>query len=146
MMVMENLLSDDKHIDYVKRGVGKGHTASGVKKTWKKKYFFDQDLFTRDLRHLGEAEFKTKYGYYAGDINYIWDKIKYFSLTQVENEIHGRNKLLLWLDTLHNELKLKQIKRDYKIGTKTADNYINSILHGIIKAYKGTGIISFPNE
>ncbi len=128
MMVMEYLLSDEDHIDYVKRGVGMGHTVSGVKKTWKKKYFFDQDLFTRDLRHLGEADFKSKYAYSADDVNYIWDKIKLFSLTPTENEIHGRNKLLLWLDTLHNELKLKQIKRDYKIGTKTADNYINQSL------------------
>jgi len=143
---MEHILTDEDHIDYVKRGVGMGHTVSGAKKTWKKKYFFDEDLFNKDLTVLGAVEFTTKYGYSAENIDYIWNKIKYYSLTPTEDEIHGRNKLLLWLDTLHNDLKLKQIQRDYKIGTKTADNYINSILHGLIKTYKGTGIISFPNE
>ena len=143
-----NFLDDDEHfIEYELRGVGTGHSKSGIRKKWKKKHYFEQDLLTLSLRELGADGFASKFcGCSVNDILYIWNNIKKRVLRAKETEIHARNKLLLWLDKLHNDLKWKQIKSRYQIGIKTAVDYVDDILNGIIDSYKNTNVISFPTE
>ena len=139
------LSNDDGNIDFKKRGVGRGHTRDGKKKTWCKKHYFERDLLSLKLLELGETEFCKKYaGLSVEDVNYFWNKIKQNCVRPKETEVHARNKLLLWLDKLHNSLSWKQIKNLYKIGTATAVGYVDDVLNGVILSYKNTNIITFP--
>ena len=99
------------------------------------------------LNELGEKDFCSKFaGICSQDIQWFWLSIKQNTKKINETEFHARNKLLLWLDKLHNSLSWKQIKNDYKIGSASAVNYIQDLLTGIIKTYKNTNVITFPNE
>ena len=132
---------------FSKKGVGRGHTKDGSKKTWRKKYYFERDLLTLKEKQLGTKEFKSHFGGTSvEDIKSFWSVIKKNCVKVKETEIHAQNKLLLWLDKLHNSLSWKSIKSEYKIGTATARGYINEILDGIINTFKNTNIITFPNE
>ena len=143
-----NLFEQDvEPIKFEKRGVGRGRTKDGSKKTWRKNYYFEMDLLAIKLNQLGEKEFKNHFsGTSAADIESFWQQIKDNCIRPRETEIHARNKLLLWLDKLHNELSWKKIKSEYKIGAATAIGYINTILEGIIKTFKHKNIIAFPTE
>ena len=134
-------------IKFKKRGVGRGKTKDGSKKSWKKKFYFETDILSKKLRELGETEFSNHFGgMTADDIQSFWAKIKTNCIRPKETETHARNKLILWLDKLHNSLSWKNIKANYKIGVATAIGYINDILHGIIKTFGNTNIITFPTE
>ena len=134
-------------IDFKKRGVGRGHTKDGSKKTWRKNFHFEADLLEIKLSQLGPKEFKNHFGgTSADDIRFFWTKIRANCIRPKETESHARNKLILWLDKLHNSLSWKNIKSQYKIGSSTAIGYINDVLSGILKSFKNENIITFPTE
>ena len=119
------IMDDMDSIEFRLKGVGKGHSRTGVRKKWTKQYYFEQDLLAKFKLELGDLEFSRKFcGYSADEKNFLWDKIKCNATKPKETNVHARNKLLLWLDKLHNNLKWKEIKLQYKIGTVTAMNYI----------------------
>ena len=136
-----------ERIKFQKGGVGRGHTKDGSKKTWRKKHYFEKDLLALKLKQLGEKEFKNQFsGTSARDVQSFWLQIRGNVIRPRETEIHARNKLILWLDKLHNMLSWKKIKSDYKIGTSTAIGYVNDILNGIISTFRDRNIITFPTE
>ena len=142
-------LFEDEHefIPYKVRGVGTGHSKTGQRKKWKKRYWFEQDLLSRESRMLGPEKFSNKYaGCSAQDVRFIWSKIHQHVIRPRETFVHSRNKLLLWLDKLHNDLNWDHISKAYKIGVATAIEYVKDLLQGIIKAYEGSDIISFYSE
>ena len=99
------------------------------------------------LEELGEKEFQNKFaGISHEDIKLFWNSIEKHVIKPKETHLHARNKLLLWLDKLHNDLSWKQIKSIYKIGSATAVTYTHDIMNGIINSYKNKNIITFPNE
>ena len=146
--LLDELLDlDEKFIDYKKRGVGKGRTKSGKRKSWKKNDYFEHDLLTLNLDKLGEKEFSNKYaGCSHDDVLYLWSNIRSEVIRPKETEFHARNKLLMWLDKLHNNLSWKKLHRDYKIGISTSIEYVDDLCSGFLKAYEGSSIISFPTE
>ena len=134
-------------INFKMKGVGRGRTKNGVKKTWRKKFYFEKDLLTLRLNNLGAKEFKNAFGgTSADDVKAFWQAIRRECIRPKETEIHARNKLLLWLDKLHNSLSWKSIKKEYKIGSSTAVGYMQDVMNGIINAFKNTNIITFPTE
>lgn len=138
---------DINPIEFKKRGPGRGHTKDGSKKTWRKKYYFEDDLLAMKLKQLGHKEFKNHFsGTSAADIDSFWKQIRENCIRPRETEIHARNKLILWLDKLHNQLSWKKIKSEYKIGAATAIGYVNDVLDGIIKSFKLRNMITFPSE
>ena len=138
---------DIEKIEFKKKGVGRGRTKDGSTKTWRKKFYFETDLLSKKLRELGEVEFTKHFGGTScTDVKAFWRRIKTNCIRPKETEIHARNKLLLWLDKLHNSLSWKSIKSEYKIGTATAIGYTHDIMNGIIKSFSNTNIITFPDE
>ena len=138
---------DVEAIKFKKSGVGRGHTKDGSKKSWRKKFHFERDLLNLKLRQLGETEFKNHFGGTSSDdIKSFWREIRANCIRPKETEMHARNKLLLWLDKLHNSLSWKNIKSEYRIGVATAVGYVEDILNGIIKTFSNRNIITFPNE
>ena len=148
LSTFNDLLDEEQEtLKFKKGGVGRGHTKDGSKKSWKKKYYFEQDLLKLNVKQLGEVEFKRKYaGTSAEEIKAFWNMIKENVIRPKETEMHARNKLLMWLDKLHNSLTWKSIKNQYQIGTATAIGYVEDILNGIIKTFNNKNIITFPNE
>ena len=146
-MILSDLWEDDSDfIPFKAGGVGTGHSKSGTRKSWKKRFFFEQDLVARGLRILGKDRFQSKYaGCSQSDIDFFWEKIERHVIRPRESKIHARNKLLLWLDKVHNDLSWRQVSDSYQIGVATAIQYVHNLLAGFIKAYKGTDVISFPN-
>ena len=98
-------------------------------------------------KELDEKAFKARFaGYNPQEIAWFFDKIKGQSMRPKETEVHFRNKLLLWLDKLHNCLKYQQIKVKYKIGITTAKNYIDDILKAVLLAFENENIVTFPDK
>ena len=139
---------EDRFIPYKLRGVGRGHSKTGQRKKWTKKSYFEIDLLRKDLRELGPFAFTNKFaGCSPADVVFIWRKIRKHVIRPRETEVHARNKLLMWLDKLHNDLSWNQVKVSYQIGKATAIQYVNDdLLPGMLTAYEGSDIISFQNE
>ena len=147
VLPVDILVNEVQPIDFKKRGVGRGRTKDGSKKSWRKKFYFETDLLESKLRELGEKKFKQYFGgTTADDITTFWDKIRNDCIRPKETEVHARNKLLLWLDKLHNSLSWGTIQERYKIGTATAKGYLNDIMDGILKSFENENIIMFPTE
>ena len=90
-------------------------------------------------------DFKARFaGYKPEEIDWFFKKIKAVAIRPRETDIHCRNKLLLWIDKLHNCLSYQQIKDKYKIGTATAKSHVDDMLKAIIISFRGTSVISLP--
>lgn len=147
-LIFRHLFEDeDEFIAYTARGVGTGHSKSGQRKKWTRRYYFERDLLAQESQQLEPITFSNKYaGCSVEDIALIWQKIHLNVVRPRETEVHARNKLLLWLDKIHNDLSWNQVSKSYQIGVATAIQYVNEdLLPGIITAYQGSKIISFQN-
>lgn len=144
-----NELWDDENVclPYKMPGVGSGHTKSGKRRKWKKRHRFELDHLKLEKDILVDDTFQSKFaGCTVDDIQYIWNKIKKHVVLPRETEVHARNELMMWLDKLHNDLSWVQISVIYQIGISTAIKYSHDLLKGMIQAYQGSDIISFPAE
>ena len=142
-------LFDDTHsvLNYKLRGVGKGATKDGKKKTWKKKFHFEQDLLSLSIKELGLKQCQQKFaGLSVAEINQFWEFIKDDCTRPKETVVHAKNKLLLWLDKLHNSLSWADVKSHYKIGVATAVSYTHDTMNGILSSFQNENIINFPSE
>lgn len=134
-------------IEYKKKGVGSGHSKSGQRRKWTKNHFFEQDLLTKLKTSLDETSFKARFaGYNPEEICWFFEKIKARALRPKETEVHCRNKLLLWLDKLHNCLSYHEIKEKYKVGITTAKNHIDDILKAILSTFENENVVAFPDK
>lgn len=136
---------DYECIEWKVKGVGRGHSRTGQRMTWRKKSYFQLDLLTNFKEKLLPREFKARFaGYNPDEINWFFQKIKKAAIRPRETEVHCRNKLLLWLDKLHNCLTYHQLKEKYQIGIATAKSHVDDILKAIISSFRGTNVISLP--
>ena len=89
--------SDDyTFCEFKKPGVGRGHSKTGVRKKWKKKLYFEQDLFKLYQRTLDRQTFLATFaGYEPKEIDWFFNKIKANAIRPKETEWHCRNKLLM---------------------------------------------------
>ena len=85
-------------------------------------------------------------GYNPEEIDWFFQKIKMRALRPKETEVHCRNKLLLWLDKLHNCLSYEQLRDRYRIGTATAKIHVSDVLKSILKSFEKENVIAFPQE
>ena len=139
--------SDDERIPFSKKGPGRGHSRSGKRKRWTKKCYFEQDLLTAFRETLQPSSFKSRFaGYSADEISWFFESIKDNALKPKESFFHARNKLLLWLDKLHNSLSWEQTAIKYYIGRATGAIYVQDILTAIIKSYSNKNVITFLTE
>ena len=124
----------------VKQKIGKGKSKNGKRKSWKKSFYFEQNLLA--VKHSTNK--------FAGmshiQINAFFDQIKHNLIRPNETEIHAKNKLLLWLDRLHNSVSWRKIADEYDISESSAINFVNDLLNSILISFQGTGIISFPTK
>ncbi len=134
-----------REIDYKIRGYGKGYPKSGSRKNVKRSGYFQQDLFTVFLTNLGEKKFTAKFaGFKPHEIISFFGAVRMHYLRPNETLEHARNKLLLWLDWLHNSLSYAQVSEYYDIGISTAVEYLREVPRGICSAYQGSQVISLP--
>ena len=133
-------------IAFTETGVGRGHTKDGSIKTWRKSSHFNQDLLSLNLQKLGQKGFTAKFAGISPPLMIeFWLKIRECCLRPKEKDDHGRNKLLMWLDKLHNTLSWNQVKEQYEIGASTAIGYTHDVMDGILKTFQDTDIITFPS-
>ena len=138
---------EEEELNIREPAIGKGKCKNGRRRRWKKRSHFEQDLLTRFSQTLDLSAFKSKFaGYTPEDINTFFNKIKDNCIKTRETEVHCRNKLLLWIDRLHNRLSWDQTSKEYKIGRSTGKIFIDDIEKGILKTFEHTNIISFPSE
>ena len=135
---------DEDELQFKKRGVGRGHSAHGQRKRWKKRVFFEGDLVDKFNRELGAKAFKITYILTAKQITQFFETIKEQAIRPKESTVHSRNKLLLWLDRMHNCLSGQQMANRYHIGVQTAFSHIQDILRAILVTYNGKNIVRFP--
>ena len=96
---------------------------------------------------MTEKEFKARFaGYNVAEITWFFNKIKKNAIRPKETEVHCRNKLLLWLDKLHNCLAYQEIKTKYHIGITTAKCHVEDILKAILKSFENENVVAFPNK
>ena len=148
-MFWTNVILDEEYtfINYKKRGVGTGHSKSGIRTKWKKKEYFEKDLLKKFATEMTKTDFEATFGgISAKQIKWFFNTISKNAIRPRETYVHARNKLLLWIDKLHNCLSCKQIKIKYQIGETTSINHINDILQAIINTYKNKNVITFPNQ
>ena len=113
----------------------------------KKNHYFELDLLTKFKTELTKKAFRKLFaGYSPEELKWFFDSIEKCVIRPRETKFHARNKLLLWIDSLHNCLSGAEMKDKYKIGESTAVSHINDLLEGIIKAYKNKNVVTFPNE
>ena len=140
-------VEQDKELHIPDQPIGKGHCKNGKRRRWKKKLYFEQDLLTRFTQTLDLLAFKSKFaGYTPEDITRFFNKIKENTIRPRETTVHCRNKLLLWIDRLHNQLSWNQIAKEYKIGRSSSKIYVEDVEKGILKTFEHTNIVSFPSE
>ena len=147
MNIWEHLIFDEEHqfCKLEKRGVGKGHSKTGQRRRWKKKAFFEQDLLQLYCKILDEQTFSATFaGYKPQQINWFFNKIKKQALRPKETEWHCRNKLLMWLDKIHNALSYQQMRSKYFIGVATAKSHVKDVLQAILKSFRDENIVTFP--
>ena len=143
------LFSDDEHkfIHYKKRGVGRGRANSGQRRKWTKDWYFEQDLLTLYQQTMSMEKFVATFaGYKPKEIKWFFHKIKRNAIRPKETEWHCRNKLLMWLDKLHNELGYQQLSIKYHVGSSTVKLHITDILQAILKSFKNENVVTFPNK
>ena len=100
---------------------------------------------TKFQRELSEAEFKSRFASYSPrELEWFFDTIKDHLIRPRETECHAKNKLLLWLDKLHNSLSGLQMKERYQIGIKTAYSHVQDVLVAVMKSYENKNAIRFP--
>lgn len=147
---IEYMLEDDYQLtSYKLLGVGSGRAKSGARRRWKKKMYFQQDLLAKFKREMTVGEFKARFaGYTPHQLEWFFDTIKDALLLQRPKSTpwHARNKMLLFLDKLHNCLQGREMKDKYKIGVKTADSHIKDVLRAIITSYQDQNVVRFPNQ
>ena len=132
-------------LNFRKRGVGTGHSKTGLRKRWRKKYYFEQNLLQKFKRELSVTEFKTRFASYSPcELSWFFDTIKDELIRPRESRCHAMNKLLLWLDKLHNSLSGLQMKERYQIGIKTAYSHVQDVLVAVMKSYENKNAIRFP--
>ena len=148
MCILDEFWNDTQPpIKFKKSGVGSGHCYSGTRREYTQRNYFEQDLLEKELLELGPTQFASKHGGFTKtDILYIWSKIRDDVMRPLETEVHGRNKILVWMDKLHNKLTWKQISRNYHISESNAIIFMDDLTEGIIEAYKDSNIISFPSK
>ena len=133
---MEDELASD-----IQSRVGSGNTMSGLaRQGWKKNMYFETDLW------MDKSVDGVICGYNLRQVNVLFAKIKVQLMRPRETEVHARNKVIMWLDRLHNRLGWIEIKKDYRISTASAKIYVDNVLNAITVTFAGTNIISFPNE
>ena len=147
-LILEDPLTDDEiQFDVKPFSVGKGHSKSGVKRTWTKKTYFEQDLIEIHLRLLKASAFSRKFaGFFPHDLIHFFEKIQVKMIKPRETKHHARNKLLLWLDRIHNKLSWDQVSLYYQIGTSTGKGYIKDLENAILSTFQASNIISFPRQ
>ena len=129
------------------KGVGTGHSKSGVRRKWTKSHYFEQDLLQKFSNELDDKAFKSIFaGYTAKQIDWFFAKIKQNLIRPKESECHARNKLLLWLDKLHNCLSGQQMRTKYQIGITTAYSHVLDVLKATFTTFSGQNVIHFPSE
>ena len=141
-----DMFTDDEHVfcNYKRRGVGRGHCNSGQRRKWTKHWFFEQDLLASFQQSLSKAQFASTFaGYKPDEINWFFNKIKTNAIRPKETEWHCRNKLLMWLDKLHNELGYQQLSIKYHVGSSTVKLHITDILQAILKSFTNENSIIF---
>ena len=113
----------------------------------RKRFLFEADLVQKFSLELGDEKFANKFGgCRRQDLREIWDKIKDEVIRSKETNTHARNKLLMWLDKLHNDLSWNQVSSKYQIGVATAVQYVQDLLQGMLRSYQDSNVISFPNS
>ncbi len=132
---------EDNLVSNIEQKVGYGKTKTGLpRKSWRKNFYFESDLFP-------EKSMNDKVcGYTCMQIDEFFDKIKMKLIKPKETETHARNKLIMWLDRMHNKLGWNQIKREYRISTTSAIKFANHVLNAIVQSFAGTNIVCFPNQ
>lgn len=142
----ELILEDDEiPCQYDKRGVGRGHAASGSRARWKKKQFFEQDLLRVYSSQLTARAFKSTYVFEPQQIARLFVDIKAKLLRPKETEVHARNKILLWLDKLHGSLSGQQMSVKYYIGVQTAYSHISDVLKAVLMTFNKAQLVQFPS-
>lgn len=141
---------DNQHNDdetWIIAGVGKGKCKNGPRKKWKKNPYFERDLLRTKLDELKENGFLQTYaGYSTAEIARFFDMIKNNVIRPKETFFHARNKLLMWIDRIHNKLGWNACARQYKIGRSTAKGFVKDVEKGILKSFRGSDIISWPTN
>ena len=147
-LVFEELFEGEQsRISFKLTGVGKGRSNTGSRRKWTKRSHFEKDLLQTELLELGEEVFTNKFAGCSPDtVKFIWNKIRNSVIRPREQEVHGRNKLLLWLHKLHGDLSWNEVSASYHIGVATAIGYVRDVLFGMMEAYKDSNIISFPKQ
>ena len=145
---LEFILDNEyRGISFKNKGVGRGHAKSGQRQKWTKKYFFEQDLLQKYSREMTSKEFKATFASYSPkQLSWFFDTIKAQLIRPKETEFHARNKLLLWLDKLHNSLSGQQMRSKYKIGIQTAYSHVQDVLKAIVISYQDENVVRFPTE
>ena len=132
-------------LKYRKKGVGTGHSKNGPRRRWKKKYYFERNLLAKFQSELQDAEFRSRFaGYSPRELTWFFETIKDELIRPRETRCHAMNKLLLWLDKLHNCLSGLQMKQQYQIGIKTAYSHVQDVLNAVMRAYENKNVIRFP--
>ena len=132
---------------YKKRGVGRGHANNGQRQEWTKDWYFERDLLSLFQQTMSNATFIATFaGYMPNEIKWFFDKIKANALRPKETAWHCRNKLLLWLDKLHNELSYQQLSVKYHVAPSTAKSHVTDILQAILKSFKHENVVKFPDK
>ena len=137
---------DHEFHEYKKRGVGRGHSNAGQRRRWTKHWYFEQDLLNVFQKTMSPTKFTSTFaGYTPEQIIWFFNKIKMNAMRPNETECHCRNKLLVWLDKLHNELGYQQIPIKCPIGVSTAVSHNNNIVKEILKSFQKKNVIRFPD-
>ena len=140
MDLLDDELANDESIFSMKEKIGSGHSKSGQRKRWKKRFYFEKNLLAHDF-------VSNKYaGYSREEIQEFYEKIEPHLIRPRESAFHCQNKVLMWLDWLHNRLTWKNIRDVYQISEGSAFRYVQDVTSAILKTFEGTNIISFPNE
>lgn len=140
-------MTDDDYflIEWKQRGVGRGHSKTGSRQKWTKRHYFEQDLLGLFASQMKLSTFKARFaGYRPEEVDWFFQRIKSRALRPRETEAHCCNKLLMWLDKLHNCLSYREIENKYQIGIATAKSHVDDILRSIITSFEGSDVISLP--
>ncbi len=132
-------------MEFKTKGVGTGRSKNGRRKRWKKKPYFQMDLLSKFERELSASEFRARFASYSPcQLRWFFNTIKKELIRPRGTEWHSMNKLLLWLDKLHNRLSGLEMREKYQIGVKTAYSHVSDVLMAILKTYEDRNVVRFP--
>lgn len=137
---------EDKSMKFKKGGVGRGHSIKGSRERWTKDPYFDLDLFQIHSEEMSEKLFKSCYVYAPPQIDELYRDIRLELIRPRETMAHSRNKLLLFMDKLHNSLSGNQMSVKYHIGVQTAFSHIRDVVEAILNTFKDKNMVTFPSE